>query len=57
MEVMQEDEAEAAAHLRCWNMGSTFLLQLRQQMNNAVPRLGGSCWNYALEAIIKLLLL
>jgi hypothetical protein len=42
MEVLQEDEAEAAAHLHHWNMGFTFLLQLRQQMNNAVPRKGSS---------------
>jgi hypothetical protein len=43
MEVMQEDEAEAAAHLQRWNMGFTVLLQLRQQqMENAVPRQGGS---------------
>jgi hypothetical protein len=31
MEVMQQDEAEAAAHLHRWNMGFTVLLQLRQQ--------------------------
>jgi hypothetical protein len=31
MEVMQQDEAEAAAHLQRWNMGFTVLLQLRQQ--------------------------
>jgi hypothetical protein len=43
MEVMQEDEAEAAAHLQRWNMGSAFLFQLRQQqMANVVPRRGGS---------------
>jgi hypothetical protein len=30
MEVMQEDKAEAAAHLQRWNMGFAFLLQLRQ---------------------------
>jgi hypothetical protein len=43
MEVMQEDEAEAAAHLQRWNMGFAFLLQLRQQqMENAVPRRGSS---------------
>jgi hypothetical protein len=43
MEVMQEDEAKAAAHLQCWNMGFAVLLQLRQQhMENVVPRRGGS---------------
>jgi hypothetical protein len=42
MELMQEDEAEAAAHLQRWNMGFAFLLQLRQQMENAVPHRGGS---------------
>jgi hypothetical protein len=42
MEVLQEDEAEAAAHLQRWNMGFTFLLQLRQQMNDAIPLWGGS---------------
>jgi hypothetical protein len=42
MEVLQEDKAEAAAHLQRWNMGFAFLLQLRQQMENAVPRRGGS---------------
>jgi hypothetical protein len=41
VEVLQEDE-EAAAHLQRWNMGFTFLLQLSQQMDNAVPRQGGS---------------
>jgi hypothetical protein len=41
MEVHQEDEAEAAAHLQRWNMRFTFLLQLRQQMENVVPRRGG----------------
>jgi hypothetical protein len=30
MEVMQEDEAEAAAHLQRWNMGFAVLFQLRQ---------------------------
>jgi hypothetical protein len=29
MEVMQEDEAEAAANLQCWNMEFAVLLQLR----------------------------
>jgi hypothetical protein len=28
MEVLQEDEAEAVAHLQRWNMGFAFLLQL-----------------------------
>jgi hypothetical protein len=43
MEVMQVDEAEAAAHLQRWNMGFAVLLQLRQQqMENVVPRRGGS---------------
>jgi hypothetical protein len=42
MEVLQEDEAKAAAHLHHWNMGFTFLLQLRQQMDNAIPHRGGS---------------
>jgi hypothetical protein len=43
MEVMQEDEAEATAHLQRWSMGFAFLLQLRkQQMENTVPRQGGS---------------
>jgi hypothetical protein len=42
MEVLQEDEAEAAAHLQRWNMGFAFLLQLRQQMDNTVPRRGSS---------------
>jgi hypothetical protein len=43
MEVLQEDEAEAAAHLHRWNMGFAIQLQLRQQqMENAVPRRGGS---------------
>jgi hypothetical protein len=43
MEVMQEDEAEAAAHLQRWNMRFAVLLQLRQQqMENVVPRRGGS---------------
>jgi hypothetical protein len=37
MEVMQEDEAEAAAHLQRSNMGFAFLLQLRQHMENTVP--------------------
>jgi hypothetical protein len=41
-EVLQDDEAEAATHLQCWNMCFAFLLQLRQQMNDAVPRRGGS---------------
>jgi hypothetical protein len=31
MENLQEDEAEAAAHLQRWNMGFAVLLQLRQQ--------------------------
>jgi hypothetical protein len=30
MEVLQEDEAEAAAHLQRWNMGFVLFLQLRQ---------------------------
>jgi hypothetical protein len=43
MEVLQEDEAEAAAHLQRWNMGFAVLLQLRQQqIENAVLRRGGS---------------
>jgi hypothetical protein len=42
MEVMQEDEDEAAAHLQRWIMGFTFLLQLRQQMENAIPHRSGS---------------
>jgi hypothetical protein len=43
MEVMQENESEAAAHLQRWNMGFAFLLLLRQQqMENIVPRRGGS---------------
>jgi hypothetical protein len=43
MEVMQEDDAEAAAHLQHWNMWFAVLLQLRhQQMENVVPRRGGS---------------
>jgi hypothetical protein len=42
MEVLQEDEAEAAAHLQCCNMGFAFLLQVRQHLNNVVPRWGGS---------------
>jgi hypothetical protein len=43
MEVLQDDEAEAAAHLQRWNMGFAVLPQLRQQqMENVVPRLGGS---------------
>jgi hypothetical protein len=43
MEVIEEDEAEAAAHLQHWNMGFAFLLQLwQQQMENSVPRRGGS---------------
>jgi hypothetical protein len=42
MEVLQEDEAEAAAHLQRWNMGFAFLQQLRQQMDNTVPRRGSS---------------
>jgi hypothetical protein len=41
MEVLQEDEAEAAAHLQHWNLGFAFLLQVRQQLNGAVSRLGG----------------
>jgi hypothetical protein len=28
MEVLQEDEAEAVAHLQHWNMAFAFLLQL-----------------------------
>jgi hypothetical protein len=40
MEVMQEDEAEAAAHLQRSNMGFAFLLQLRQHMENNVPHQG-----------------
>jgi hypothetical protein len=42
MEVLQEDEVEAAAHLQCWPMGFAFLMQLRPQLNNAVPHRGGS---------------
>jgi hypothetical protein len=43
MEILQEDEAEAAAHLQRWNMGFAVLLQLRQQqMENAIPRRVGS---------------
>jgi hypothetical protein len=42
MEVLQENEAEATAHLQRWNMGFAFLLRLRQQMNNVIPRWGGS---------------
>jgi hypothetical protein len=42
MEVLQEDEAEAAAHLQRWNMGFSFLLQFRQQAENAVPHRGSS---------------
>jgi hypothetical protein len=42
MEVRQEDEAEATIHLQSWNMGFAFLLQLRQQLNDAAPRQGGS---------------
>jgi hypothetical protein len=41
MEVMQEDEVEAVAHLQRWNMGFAFLLQLRQWMENTVPRRDG----------------
>jgi hypothetical protein len=37
MEVLQEDEAEAAAYQQRWNMGSAFLLQLLQQLNDVVP--------------------
>jgi hypothetical protein len=42
MEVLQEDEAEVAAHLQCWNMGFSFLLQVWQQLNDVVPRRSGS---------------
>jgi hypothetical protein len=42
MEVLQDDEAEAAAQLQCWNMGFAFLLQLWQQMENVIPCQGGS---------------
>jgi hypothetical protein len=43
MEVLQEDEAEAAAHPQRWNMGFAVLLQFRQQqMENVVPLRGGS---------------
>jgi hypothetical protein len=43
MQVMQEDEDEAAANLQRWNMGFAVLVQLRQQqMENAIPRRGGS---------------
>jgi hypothetical protein len=43
MEVMQEDEAEAAAPLQRWNMGFAVLLQLwQQEMENVVTRWGGS---------------
>jgi hypothetical protein len=42
MEMLQEYEAEAAAHLQCWHMGFAFLMQLRQQLSDAVPRRGGS---------------
>jgi hypothetical protein len=42
MEVLQENEAEAAAQLQRWNMGFAFLRQLRQLMDNVVPRRGGS---------------
>jgi hypothetical protein len=42
MEVLQEDEAEAAAHLQRCNMGFGFLLQVRQQLNDVVPRRGSS---------------
>jgi hypothetical protein len=33
---------KAAAHLQRWNMGFAFLLQLRQQLNDVVPRRGSS---------------
>jgi hypothetical protein len=42
VEVLQEDRAEATAQLQRWNMGFAFLLQLRQQMDNVVPRRDGS---------------
>jgi hypothetical protein len=42
MEVLQEDEAEAVFHLKSWNMGFAFLLQLQQHLNDVVPRRGGS---------------
>jgi hypothetical protein len=42
MEVLQEDEAEAATHLQHWSMGFAFLLQLRQWMDNVVPSWGSS---------------
>jgi hypothetical protein len=42
IEVPQEDEAEAAVHLQRWNMGFTFILQLRQKMNDSIPHQGGS---------------
>jgi hypothetical protein len=42
MEVLQDDEAEATTHLHRWNMGFAFLMQLRQQINDVVPRRGGS---------------
>jgi hypothetical protein len=29
MELLQEDEVEAAAHQQCWNMGFAFLLQVQ----------------------------
>jgi hypothetical protein len=37
MEVLQEYEGEGAAHLQRWNMGFAFLLQVWQQLNDAVP--------------------
>jgi hypothetical protein len=42
MEVLQEDEAEAAAQLQRWNMGFVFPLQLWLQIDNIVPCRGGS---------------
>jgi hypothetical protein len=40
MEVLQD--AEATTHLQHWNVGFPFFLQLQQQLNDIVPRRGGS---------------
>jgi hypothetical protein len=41
MEVLQDDEAEVAAHLQRWNMGFVFLMQVWQQLKNTIPHRGG----------------
>jgi hypothetical protein len=42
MELIQQDEAEAAAHMQNCTLGMAMLLQIRQQLAAAEPRRGGS---------------